>query len=221
MLRMIGVMAVGLLAAGAVQAHFPFVVPEPTGASAKMVFSDSLTPDTKVNIEKVSNTKLTLRDAAGKETPLTLTRGDGFYTVPLPGDGPRVVYGVTDYGVRQKGDDKPFRLVYYPKAVVGPADGKPVGGVLKAEIIPLGGAGKLRFQVLGGGKPLPEAEVTVIPPAGDDKMTKTDKEGFTGEFAAAGRYGVVARWTEPGAGELAGMKFTETRHYATLVVDVK
>jgi uncharacterized GH25 family protein len=221
MLRMLGSVVVGLLAVGAARAHFPFVVPEPDGSAAKVVFSDSLKPDTNVNIEKVSNTKLTLRDAAGKETPLELKKGDGFYQVALPGSGPRVVYGVTDYGVRQKGDDKPFRLVYYPKAVIGAADGKAIGGVLKAEVVPVGGAGKVRFQVLAAGKPLPEAEVTVLPPAGEGVASKTDKEGLTGEFAAPGRYGVFARWTEPTAGEAAGMKFTETRHYATLVMDVK
>ncbi len=52
------------------------------------------------------------------------------------------------------------------------------------------------------------------------KTFQADKEGYTPAFDAAGRYGVYARWTEAKPGELAGARFTETRHYATLVVDV-
>jgi uncharacterized GH25 family protein len=79
----------------------------------------------------------------------------------------------------------------------------------------------VKFQVLAEGKPLADAEVTVLVPGEAKKAVKTDKEGFTETFAPSGRYGVFARYTEMAGGELAGMKFTETRHYATLVVDVK
>ena len=220
MTRLLGVMAVGLLAVGAAQAHFAFVVPDAEGKSAKLVFSDNLDPDTKVDIEKLSGTKLTLRDADGKDTAVEMKKGDGFYSLALPGSGPRTVFGVTDFGVRQKGDEKPFRLVYYPKAVIG-GDAKAINGPLKAEILQTGSVGKVKFQVLAEGKPLADAEVTVIVPGEPKKAVKTDKEGFTEAFAPSGRYGVYARYTEAKGGELAGMKFTETRHYATLVVDVR
>lgn len=223
MTRLFGALAVGLLAAGITQAHFPFVVPEPDGTAAKVVFSDDLNPDTRVNVEKLSGTKLTLRDSAGKDTPLEMKKGDGFYSVAVPGSGPRVVFGVTEYGVLQKGDAKPFRLVYFPKALVGTAAAKPVGGPLTVEILPAGGPGKARFQVIRGGKPAADAEVTVLLPGDgkEKKAVKTDREGFTPTFDKPGRYGVFARVTDPAAGEYAGKKYTETRYYATLVVDVK
>ncbi|MBX9623109.1 MAG: DUF4198 domain-containing protein [Gemmataceae bacterium] len=224
MARMFGAAAVGLLAVAVAQAHFAYLVPADDGSAVKLVFSDTLDPDTKVNIEKVGGTKLTARDAAGKETALTMKKGEGFYEVAVPGTGPRVVYGVTDYGVLQKGDAKPFRLAYYPKAVVGgPAD-KPVGGPLRAEILADGGAGKVRFRVLHEGKPVSGAEVSVLVPGSEKatrKAVKTDAGGYTEAFAASGRYGVNARVTEAQAGELAGKKYEEVRHYATLVVDVK
>jgi uncharacterized GH25 family protein len=220
MKRLLGVLAVGFLAAGMAQAHFTFVVPDADGKAAKLVFSDTLDPDTKVDIEKLSGTKLTLRDAGGKDTPVEMKKGDGFYSLALPGSGPRTVFGVADMGVRQKGDDKPFRLVYYPKAVIG-GDGKAIGGVLKAEILQVGSVGKVKFQVLADGKPLAGAEVTVLVPGEAKKAVATDKDGFTEAFAPSGRYGVFARYTEAKPGEHLGMKFTETRHYATLVVDVK
>ncbi len=219
MRRWIGSLAVCLAAVGMARAHFAFVVPEVDGKSAKLIFSDSTQPDTKVDIEKLGGTKLTFRDGSGKESALEMKKGDGFYQMALPGAG--TVFGIADLGVRQKGDDKPFRLVYYPKAINGPNDAKAIGGVLKAEIVQTGSAGKVKFQVLAEGKPLAGAEVTVLLPGEMKQAVKTNKDGFTEEFAPSGRYAVFARFTEAKPGEHAGMKFTETRHYATLVVDVK
>ena len=221
MYRMIGAAVVGLVATAAAQAHFPFVVPDERGQSAKVVFSDTLEPDEAVNIEKIANTKLTLRDAAGKESPLEWKKGDGFYAVNIPGAGDRVVYGVTDYGVLQKGDDKPFKLAYYPKAAVGSAAAKPVGEKLALEVAAEVAADKkVRFRVLAAGKPVAESEVTVIVPGGTKKALKTDKDGYTTSFEGAGRYGVYAKQVEVKDGEHAGKKYNEIRSYATLVCDI-
>ncbi|MFO0798373.1 MAG: DUF4198 domain-containing protein [Gemmataceae bacterium] len=216
---LVAALAAALAAAGA-QAHFAFILPEPDGTAAKVVFSDALEPDTKVNLDKLAATKLTAR-AGGKDTPLEWKKADGFLDVKLPGGGPRVVFGVTEYGVLQKGDAAPFRLCYYPKALVLGASAAPVGGPLVVEVVPHGAAGKTRFQVLYKGKAAADAEATVMAPGGEKKQLKTDKDGFTPEFAPTGRYGVFARVTDASPGEYAGKAYTETRHYATLVTDVK
>ena len=221
MYRMIGAAAVGLFAVAVAHGHFPFVVPDAKGESAKVVFSDTLEPDADVNIEKIASTKLTLRDAAGKESPLEWKKGDGFYAVNVPGSGDRVIYGVTDYGVLQKGDTKPFKLAYYPKAVLGAATAKAVGEKLALEVVAEGGSGKVRFRVLAAGKPVADSEVTVMPPAGGKKAATTDKDGYTPAFDGAGRYGVYAKQVEAKAGEHAGKKYDEIRSYATLVCDVQ
>ena len=221
MSRLIGSLAVGLIAAAMAQAHFPFIVPDADGGSAKVVFSDTLAPDTEVNIEKLAGTKLFLRGADGKDSPLEWKKGDGCYEVKLPGAGARVVYGVTEYGVLQKGDAKPFRLVYFPKALLGGAEGKAIGGTLKVEIVPASVGGKIRFQVVHAGKAVADAEVTVLVPGEEKKTAKTDKEGFTPAYEPKGRYGVFARVTDAKAGEYGGKKYDETRFYATLVMDVK
>ena len=221
MYRMIGAAAVGLFAVAVAHGHFPFVVPDAKGESAKVVFSDTLEPDADVNIEKIANTKLTLRDAAGKESPLEWKKGDGFYAVNVPGSGDRVIYGVTDYGVLQKGDAKPFKLAYYPKAVIGDATAKPVGEKLPLEVVAEGKAGALRFQVLAAGKAVANSEVTVMLPGGGKKAATTDKDGYTPVYDAAGRYGVYAKQVEAKAGEHAGKKYDEIRSYATLVCDVQ
>ena len=212
-----------LLTVSLAQGHFPFVVPEGKGDIARVVFSDDLNPDTAVNIEKIANTKLTLRDAAGKESALEWKKGEGFYTVNIPGSGTRVVYGVTDYGVLQKGEGKPFKLVYCPKAIVGSATAKEatVGEKLELEVLAVASSSKTKFQVRAAGKPVPELEVTVILPDVTKKAVKTDKEGFTPEFESRGRYGVIAKRIESKTGEHAGKKFDETRTYATLVCDIE
>ena len=220
MYRMIGAAVVGLFATAIAQAHFPFVVPDPKGESAKVVFSDTLEPDTAVNIEKLSGTKLTLRAADGKESALEWKPGDGFYAVNVPGTGDRVVYGVTEYGVLQKGDAKPFKLMYYPKATLVAASAGPIGNKLALEVAAEAAAGKVRFRVLAAGKPVADSEVTVMQPDGKKKAEKTDKDGYTPAFDAAGRYGVYAKWVEAKPGEHAGKKYDEVRHYATLVCDV-
>jgi uncharacterized GH25 family protein len=220
MYRMFGALVVGLFAVAAAHGHFTFVVPDASGSSAKLIFSDDLNPDTNVSVEKIAGTKLTLRDAAGKDTPLELKKGEGCYLVSLPGSGPRVVFGTTDYGVMQKGDAKPYLLVYYPKALVGEVPAKAATVGARLEVVPAGEPGKPRFRVLADGKPAAEAEVTVLVPGSAKQMVKTDKEGLTPAFAASGRYGVFARWTEAKSGEHAGKKYEEVRHYATLVADV-
>lgn len=221
MSRILGAFIVGLCAAALAQAHFPFIVPEADGNSAKVVFSDNLLPDAEVKIEKLEGTKLFLRDSGGKDSPLEWKKGEGCYEVKLPGSGPRVAYGITEYGVLQKGDAKPFRLVYFPKALIGGATGEKIGGALKVEIVPATQADKTRFLVVHEGKPVAEAEVTVLIPGEAKKTAKTDKDGYTPAYEAKGRYGVFARVTESKTGEHAGKKYEETRFYATLVVDVK
>jgi len=213
--------AIVLLAAGSMaRAHFPFIVPDEKGTSAKVVFSDTLDPDTNVNIEKLANTKLMTRDAGGKDSVAEWKRGDGFYSLAVPG-GTRVVYGVTDYGVLQKGDTKPFKLTYFPKAVIGTATAKEATiGKLPLEVVAIGGGKKVKFQVLAAGKPLADSEVTVILPDGAKKTATTNKEGVTPEYDGAGRYGVYAKQIEAKPGEHAGKKYDEVRNYATLVCEI-
>jgi uncharacterized GH25 family protein len=221
MSRMFFTALLGLLIAATGQAHFPFIVPDSSGTSAKVVFSDDLSVDTNVSIEKITNTKLTIRDSAGKETALTWKKEDGFYAINVPETGNRIVYGVTDYGVLQKGDTKPFKLVYYSKAIFGNPTEKAatLGEKTALEVVPVPSFGKVKFLVLAAGKPVADAEITVLLPESGKKAMKTDKDGFTAEFSAAGRYGAVAKLFENKSGDHAGKKYEEIRNYATLVYD--
>ncbi len=130
--------------------------------------------------------------------------------VNVPGSGTRVVYGVTDYGVLQKGDAKPFKLTYYPKAVIGTATAKEatVGEKLPLEVVATGGAGKVKFQVLTAGKPLADSEVTVMLPDGAKKAVKTDKDGL---HAGVRRGGPLRCVREADRGEAGRARGQEVR----------
>jgi hypothetical protein len=205
-------------------AHFVFLVPDAKDpAKALVVFSDDLDIDTDVTTEKIAKIKLKVQDAAGKLTDATHVVEKHCLKVEVPGTGSRVVFGSVNYGVMQKGDAKPYLLAYHPRAVVGPipANGGKADS-LPAQVLPVVAGGKVKFQLVSaGGKPVADAEATVIlPEAGKKEKSKTDKDGFTKEFTGAGRYGVWVKHTDATPGELDGKKYDEARHYATLVVDV-
>lgn len=215
--------ALFLAAAIAAQAHFVFVVPESGNASASVFISETLKPDPQVDIDLVKDTKLSLRDANGRETALVLAKAGDAYTTSIAGSGTRVIHGLADLGISGNGD-KQYLLLYHPKTILGDAfDAKTiVGKDAPAELIPVGKAGALKLRLLGRGKPLPDSEITVLLPDGTEKVVKTDKSGETETFTENGRYGAWARfWETNASGERDGKKYPETRHYATLVFDTQ
>lgn len=207
-------------AATLAHAHFVFVVPDADGAKAKVIMSETLKPDPQVGIAIISGTKLASR-TAGVDSPLPLVKADQSLEVALAGKGLRVIHGVTDLGITQRGG-KPHILIYYPKTILGdPFDQKSVlGKEVPAEIVPTGRAGKLSLTLLSRGKPQSDAEITVILPDGSEKKLKTDASGQTETLPQTGRFGAWARFWEATPGERDGKKYEEVRHYATLVFDV-
>ena len=71
--------------------------------------------------------------------------------------------------------------------------------------------------VKGAGKPVADAEGTVVLPDGKKEKVKTDADGYTATFEQTGRFAAYLRHTETRAGEHGGQKYEEVRHYATLV----
>ena len=81
-------------------------------------------------------------------------------------------------------------------------------------------AGRTRYLVLWQGKPLADAEVVIAKPGKEQPETmKSDKDGGFDLIAETpGTYGIRARHIEKKEGEHDGKKYTEVRHYTTLVV---
>ncbi|MBP3960393.1 DUF4198 domain-containing protein [Gemmata sp. G18] len=213
-------LTLGCLAAAG-HAHFVFVYVD--GAEARIVFGHTAAPDLTSFPTRAEKTILTVRDADGKDIKVAIEKGDGnFFRAKLPAGKNAVVFGITEAGVTQRGDNPPLLSFYYPKVIVGDPfiKGAEVGGAL--ELVPVRDGDKVRFKVLAGGKPMAGAEVTVgLPGKGEDKdeTVKTDKDGLTSAFADKGRYCVAARRSEDKSGELGGKKYTAIRHTATLVFD--
>jgi N-acetylneuraminic acid mutarotase/uncharacterized GH25 family protein len=202
--------------------HFIFVVPEKDGESARVVFSEGLEPDENVDMATISGTKLQARNRAGESAVLPWKAEEHAYRIDLDANETLVVYGTCECGVMSRGGSKPFLLVYHPKTVVaGTFDGKNgLGKDVPVEIIPQGKSGALSFKLIAEGKPVPDAELTVIDPEGKQTQVKTNSEGQSPTFSATGRYGVWARYFVASSGTRDGKAYEEVRHYPTLVVDV-
>ena len=221
MARIILAATVLAFAAVTAEAHFVFVVPAKDAKSVRVVFSEDLEPDEAVDIGKVAGLKLTARFAGGKDAPVECKADKHHLTAEVKQADPLCVYGTVTYGLMTRKDAKPALLVYHPKAVFAGCDPKSavIGEKAALEVVPVTDAGKTRFRLLAQGKPVADAEGSVVLPGGKKEKVTTDKDGYTPAFDPAGRYGVWLRHTEAKAGEHDGKKYEEVRHYATLVAD--
>lgn len=200
------------------RAHFVFVVPDDRGLRAEVVFSESLDADPDVNDAPLETMVLAGRSHDGRTTSLPVrARGTGC-GIDLPG-GVTSVAGRLDYGVMARGGAEPFLLVYHPRAILGdpfaPAAGPAADPAPR--IVPRGTPGAVRFLVEAAGRPVADADVTVILPDGAQEKVKTGPDGLSPAFAARGRYGAWARHVERVAGEHAGKPYAQVRHYPTIV----
>ncbi len=211
------VLSLGLLAwTTAAQAHFVFVVPGAGIGFVYAVLSENLLPDNEVDVGMIAGLSLTHREPGGHATPVALTRGAKDLHAPLPGGG--VVHGMVDLGVTTRGD-VPHVLRYYPKAVLGPADGAPVVGVAPVELVAARYLTAWRIQFRVNGRPQAGATVNVLFPGRDELAMTTNAEGWTDVLPSKGMYGAWARHWEDDPGTRDGKAYAQVRHYATLVFD--
>src|SRR5438270_7142039 len=115
-------LSVLLLAATAlpVRAHFIWVLP-PEGndtKTARIIYSDTLKPDSDELLKKISKAEVFTRGADGKTSDIKKTDGKQMFKVTAP-DGPHIIGVVLHYGVSQHGDNPPVLLNYYAKGFTG------------------------------------------------------------------------------------------------------
>jgi uncharacterized GH25 family protein len=204
-------------------AHFVYVVPGKDAKSLTVVFSDDLEADEGVPIEKIKDLKLTGRFANGTTKPLGVELGKASLTVTVPEADLLVASGTIVYGISKSSTAKPSLLVYHPKVVVAgvTADKATVGETAALEIVPTTKDGTTTYQLLAKGKPVADAEGSLLKPDGTKAKVKTDAQGRTEAIAGTGRFALWLRKIEAKPGEHAGTNYDEAKHYATLVVDVK
>lgn len=212
------------------RAHFIWILPPASAAAdARMIFSDNLLPDKPALLVKIAQIPLYLRDGSGHETPIKTGDGADCVLVPVAGKGPRSVGGYLLRGVHFEphiDNGKPFLVNYYPKLILG-TDSLTVPmkpwPALKMEILPTLAGDELRLDVLFQGKPAAKAQVGLLEPGTEKAKTfATDEAGqLMLKLTKNGIYGIRARHIEPIAGEHEGKKYEDTRHYATLVMELK
>lgn len=107
-----------LLVPAGVQAHWVWIFPDASDASkANVAFDHHVGPSTNPKfLDRLTNAKLWVRTPDG-DKPVEWTRGDKAYTFAIL--GATTIGGVNSYGVVEKKDAKPFRLVQCPKLVLG------------------------------------------------------------------------------------------------------
>src|SRR5688572_28346981 len=210
---------VALVVATPASAHFLWVVPESDGRLARVIVSETLAVDPRVDIAIVAGAQLMWHDRSGRESPVNLTRAGHVFTVPIAASG--IAHGHADLGVRPSGD-RAYRLHYYPKTIVGnPYDAVLPPGRAPIEIVPAGTPGATRLRVLVNGRPAADVDVNLVLPDGSESVVQTDENGLTAELTPRGRYGAWARYWEQVSGEFQGTAFGHTRHYATLVFETE
>jgi uncharacterized GH25 family protein len=228
MKRLLISLAVVALATSAVRGHFIWLVPEKGAATAQVLFSENLTPDSPELLDKVAKTQWYARDNAGKTTAFKWTKAKDGYTLAAPNKGPTLLGGVCTYGVLQRGKDEPFLLNYYAMVLVGASpDNRPGESVyqpwdtLPMQILPAKGTAR-GFLVLFQGKPLSGAEVVVLAPGKEQPETlKTNGQGIVElPEQPQGRWGLRVRHVEKKSGTHEGKEYKEVRHYVTRTVNM-
>ena len=200
-------------------AHWIWIYPDAAdGRKGDVVFAHVPKPDDNPKLlDRLTGAKLWVRTADG-EKALEPKRGEKSYTFTLPAPT-ATVGGVNEYGVVQKGDAKPFRLVQCPKLVLG-ADEKP-WAKLPIEIVPRRAGADLVLTVYFRGKPAPAGlPVTAHTLDGNEPAPlETDAQGtVTFKPKGAGFVGFTVPHTVAEAGEFGGKKYEEARYSASLLV---
>lgn len=224
-MRALTAVAMTLMAAGSAPAHFVYILPGPEGV--RVVFSDRLGPDEKVPIGKIEATRLVAVDARGGRKPLEWEKREHALAAGLGNPRPVLVGGVTEYGFAQSRHtrNKPVRLRYYPKAILGDPAGATdlrLGAEAPFEIVPVVREGRLGFRALRGDEPLAGvACVAIHEGGGDPQRLTTDAEGMIpAKLDRPGRYGIWLKVVEPGSGESGGKAIEEFHSIVTLTFEV-
>ena len=204
-----------VLAAPLARAHFIWLVPDKDGTTFQVVFSDTPQPDDAKLLAKIAHTKWVVRGPEGKTVDLKWKEEKDGCSVTPSGSGTRILAGICNYGVIQRGKDDPFLLKYYATAPVGPKGelANEPWEEMPLQIV----QHRHGYQVLWQGKPLADAEVAISLP-GKEKAeeSKSDADGLIklGK-AEPGMIGIRVRYVEKKEGKHEDKEYKQVRHYAT------
>lgn len=196
--------------------HMVYIVSTPDNRHISVVFSDSLEPDTRVDMAKMSGSKFySFKGSKGSE--LSIEEGRHSFSSKLPKTCDWVM-GTAVYGISSRGD-KPALLIYHPKAAVNrKADLSRPQKDSELEITVNKNGHDTRFRLWAKGKPVANSEGSLVAPDGTKTKLVTDKDGYTEWLHVHGQYAVYLKHTEDTTGTHNGVMYQEVRRYATLVI---
>lgn len=226
-----GLLTLAMCFAPSAGAHFVWLSITPTagGREAQLWFSEMAAPGRAELVDRLGKAKVTARcgGAAAADVPLT-RRIDGelgSLAGAVPAEGDLAAWAHCDYGLFERGG-RAMHLVYYAKAVsvhdlanlqawAAPGD-QPLDVSVRA------GGQELEFEVRWQGQPAADAEVVVAYGSQlEPRQMKADGAGRVRVPAGESKYAVRAGWVDPTSGEIDGKPYSESRYYATLVLDLR
>lgn len=219
------ILLLSLLLARPAAAHFVWVDVIPQSDALRQLrvyFSEGLEPGALRLVDRLKPTEAWVIREGGepKSVELTSWKDDAGETGALVGEAPvtgdYVAAARCQYGVFER-EGKAMLLNYYATQWLGPIEKTFASGKLDLEVVPAMADGGINLTALWQGKPLADAEVVVIDPAGESHDHKTDAAGVVRlSSAAPGVYAIRAKHVEADrGGELDGKQYTQTTHFAT------
>ena len=211
--------AATLLLAATARAHFPFMAVEQVDGrdELRVYFGEAAEPGDPALLDYVRPAAVTARTPDGTWSPVKLADGDGFVKAGVDGHPDGTVYTLRHSFVTTHGGVEPFLLDYSASFPANAAAEHVAGQPLAVTAVRDGE--KLRLTVSAGGKPLPDAEVAVSGADGYEGVTTGPDGTAVLSPAPRERLSLRAKRVVPGGGTRDGETFTETRRYATTVVE--
>jgi uncharacterized protein DUF3386 len=196
---------------------------------AQLYLSELPEPGEPHLIAKVAQSKAWIRglkDSTELKFAPAADRDLAALVVACPKQSAASLEAICDYGVYSRGPAGVL-LNYYAKRLIGDwtshADKLARAERLALDIVPSVDGDELGLVVLYNGKPVADAELVIVDPAGESHDAKTDSQGRgTIKATAVGRYAIRSGHVEADrSGARDGKKYAQTWHYCTLTLDLK
>ncbi len=206
------------------QAHFPWLVIEQRAGEKPVVqvyFSEGPVADNPELLQRLTGANTWQLSGREQTTPIQLVLSNEHLSLPLDASwSDSLIVLSKSLGVRTRGADS-FVLNYYGKT--GPAvtsrawQNKKSSELLALDVQPSLDAGQLVVQVLFRGKPVADAEVTLLSDLVDlDEKLITNTQGKASyDLTRKPIHALRVKFTEKASGTLDGKEYSEIRHYTT------
>lgn len=215
-----------LLVVQPLSAHFVWVEAESTGGKTRLLAGFGEPGDWDESLsDRIAQTKYFVRDAAGKQQPVTLKfdEKEGCFLGTTEQTAPFALIASCDYGIFQRGNSAPSMLRYFAKTLVGSPEtwSKTKGSKeLAIEVTPSLGKDGIVLEISTANGPLAEGKVTAYGPK-SSRLSLEVKDGKAiWPNEGPGKYSLFVGHKIDEKGTADGTEYETAAHYATLVFTI-